>query len=81
MRKLISASIAAAFVGVLATSAMADCSADIAKAEPDIMKVSDTTKKAKAEKQLNEAKDAATKKYEKQCTEYLAAAKKTAGIK
>jgi len=79
--KLIVSAMIAAFVSVLAVPAMADCSADIAKAEPAIMKVTNSTKKAAAEKQLGDAKDAAKKKNEKQCMDYLAAAKKTAGIK
>ena len=81
MGKLVASVVAAAFVCVLATLAMADCTADIAKVEPAIMKVSDTTKKAKAEKEITEAKDAAKKKDEKGCTGYLTAAKKTAGVK
>jgi hypothetical protein len=72
---------AVAFIGVLATPAMANCSADIAKAEPQIMKVSDATKKAQAVKELGEAKDAVKKKNEKECMDYLTTAKKTAGIK
>jgi hypothetical protein len=72
---------AVAFIGVLATPAMANCSADIAKAEPQIMKVSDATKKAQAVKELGEAKDAVKKKNEKGCMDYLTTAKKTAGIK
>jgi hypothetical protein len=81
MGKLVASVVAAAFMCVLATPAMADCTADIAKVEPAIMKVSDTTKKAKAEKEITEAKGAAKKKDEKGCTEYLTAAKKTAGVK
>jgi hypothetical protein len=81
MPRLIAASIAVAFIGVLATPAMANCSADIAKAEPQIMKVSDATKKAQAVKELGEAKDAVKKKNEKGCMDYLTTAKKTAGIK
>jgi hypothetical protein len=81
MGKLVASVVAAAFMCVLATPAMADCTADIAKVEPAIMKVSDTTKKAKAEKEITEAKDAAKKKDEKGCTGYLTAAKKTAGVK
>jgi hypothetical protein len=67
-RKFIAASIAAAFFGVLATSAMADCAADIAKIEPDLTKVVDATKKAAVEKQLNKAKHAVTQKNEKKCS-------------
>jgi hypothetical protein len=81
MPRLIAASMAVAFIGVLATPAMANCSADIAKAEPQIMKVSDATKKAQAVKELGEAKDAVKKKNEKGCMDYLTTAKKTAGIK
>jgi hypothetical protein len=81
MSKLIASIVTAAFMGVFAAPAIADCNADIAKVEPAIMKVSDATKKAKAEKDITEAKDAAKKKNEKQCVEYLAAAKKVAGIK
>jgi hypothetical protein len=81
MPRLIAASMAVAFIGVLATPAMANCSADVTKAEPQIMKVSDATKKAQAVKQLGEAKDALKKKNEKECMDYLATAKKTAGIK
>lgn len=81
MPRLIAASMAVAFIGVLATPAMANCSADIAKAEPQIMKVSDATKKAQAVKELGEAKDAVKKKNEKECMDYLTTAKKTAGIK
>jgi hypothetical protein len=81
MGKLVASVVAAAFMCVLATPARADCTADIAKVEPAIMKVSDTTKKAKAEKEITEAKDAAKKKDEKGCTGYLTAAKKTAGVK
>jgi hypothetical protein len=79
-RKFIAASIAAAFFGVLATSAMADCAADIAKIEPDLTKVVDATKKAAVEKQLNKAKHAVTQKNEKKCSKHLASAKKAAGI-
>jgi hypothetical protein len=81
MPRLIAALMAVAFIGVLATPAMANCSADIAKAEPQIMKVSDATKKAQAVKELGEAKDAVKKKNEKGCMDYLTTAKKTAGIK
>ena len=81
MSKMVAAVAAAAFMGVLATPAMADCTGDIAKVEPAIMKVSDATKKAKAEKEITEAKDAAKKKDEKGCMGYLTAAKKTAGVK
>jgi hypothetical protein len=81
MGKLVASVVAGAFTCALATPAMADCTADIAKAEPAIMKVSDATKKAKAEKEITEAKDAAKKKNEKECTDYLTAAKKTAGVK
>ena len=81
MGKLVASLAAAAFMCVLAVPAMADCTADIAKVEPAIMKVSDATKKAKAEKEITEAKDAAKKKDEKGCTGYLDAAKKTAGVK
>ena len=81
MGKLVASSAAAAFICVLAAPVMADCTADIAKVEPAIMKVSDAAKKAKAEKEITEAKDAAKKKNEKECTEYLTAAKKTADIK
>jgi hypothetical protein len=81
MYKLVASAVAAAFMGVLAAPAMADCSADIAKVEPAIMKVSDATKKANAEKDITKAKDAATKKNEKQCMEFLTAAKKVAGVK
>jgi hypothetical protein len=81
MVKLVASTVAAAFMCVLATPAMADCTADIAKVEPAILKVSDATKKAQAEKEITEAKDAAKKKDEKGCTEYLTAAKKTAGVK
>ena len=81
LSKTVASVVAAAFMGVLATPAMADCTGDIAKVEPAIMKVSDATKKAQAEKQITEAKDAAKKKDEKGCTDYLAAAKKTAGVK
>jgi hypothetical protein len=77
---MVASVVAAAFISILATPVMADCTADIAKAEPAIMKVSDATKKAKAEKEITEAKDAAKKKDEKGCTEYLTAAKKTAGV-
>ncbi len=59
---------------------MADCSADIAKVEPDLMKVVDATKKAAVENQLNKAKHAVTTKNEKKCNKHLAAAKKAAGI-
>jgi len=79
-RKFIAALVAAAFVSVLATPVMADCTADIAKVEPDLLKVVDATKKAAVEKQLNKAKHAATQKNEKKCNKYLAAAKKAAGI-
>jgi hypothetical protein len=81
MYKLVASAVTAAFMGVLAAPAMADCSADIAKVEPVIMKVSDATKKANAEKDITKAKDAATKKNEKQCMEFLTAAKKVAGVK
>jgi len=81
MSRMVASVVAAAFMGVLATSAMADCTGDIAKVEPAIMKVSDATKKAKAEKEITEAKDAAKKKDEKGCMGYLTAAKKTAGVK
>jgi hypothetical protein len=81
MRTLIAASMAVVFTAVLAAPAMADCSADMAKAEPQIMKVSDATKKAQAVKELGEAKDAMKKKNEKQCMDFLSSAKKTAGIK
>jgi hypothetical protein len=81
MHKLIASAMAAAFMGALAAPAMADCSADIAKVEPVIMKVSDATKKAKAEKDITAAKDAAKKKNEKQCVAYLTDAKKAAGVK
>jgi hypothetical protein len=81
MGRLGASVVAAAFMCVLAAPAMADCTADVAKVEPAIMKVSDATKKAQAEKQITEAKDAAKKKDEKGCTDYLAAAKKTAGVK
>jgi len=81
MRKVLAVLVATAFLGATVGSAMADCSADIAKAEPMIMKVSDTTKKTAAEKQITQAKDAAKKKNEKECMGYLTAAKKTAGIK
>jgi hypothetical protein len=80
LSKMVASVVAAAFISILATPVMADCTADIAKAEPAIMKVSDATKKAKAEKEITEAKDAAKKKDEKGCTEYLTAAKKTAGV-
>ena len=80
MSKMAASVVAAAFMCILATPVMADCTADIAKVEPAIMKVSDATKKAKAEKEITEAKDAANKKDEKGCTEYLTAAKKTAGV-
>jgi hypothetical protein len=79
--KLVASTVIAAFMSVLAAPAMADCSADIAKVEPVIMKVSNATKKANAEKDITKAKDAATKKNEKQCMEYLTAAKKAAGVK
>ena len=59
MRKVLAVLVATAFLGATVGSAMADCSADIAKAEPMIMKVSDTTKKTAAEKQITQAKDAA----------------------
>jgi hypothetical protein len=65
MSKWVVAVMTAAFVGALGTPAMADCSADIAKVEPEIAKVSDATKKAKAEKELNEAKEYAKKKNER----------------
>jgi hypothetical protein len=81
MGKMVAAVVAAVFMGVLGAPAIADCTADIAKAEPVIMKVSDATKKAVAEKQVTEAKDAAKKKNEKECMDYLTAAKKTAGVK
>jgi hypothetical protein len=81
MHKLVASAVIAAFMGVLAAPAMADCSAEIAKVEPAIMKVYDATKKAQAEKDITAAKDAATKKNEKQCMEYLTAAKKVAGVK
>jgi hypothetical protein len=81
MGKMVAAVVAAVFMGILAAPAIADCTADIAKAEPVIMKVSDATKKAAAEKQVTEAKDAAKKKNEKECMDYLTAAKKTAGVK
>lgn len=79
--KMVASVMAAGFLWVLAAPAMADCTADIAKAEPAIMKVSDATKKKAAEKQITEAKDAAKKYNEKACMDDLAAAKKTAGIK
>ncbi|HET6157542.1 MAG TPA: hypothetical protein VFE34_04285 [Dongiaceae bacterium] len=79
--KLVASAVAVAFMGALATPAMADCSADIAKVEPMIMKVSSATKKAIAEKDITKARAAATKKNEKQCMEYVTAAKKAAGIK
>jgi len=81
MSKFVASVVAAAFMCVLATPAMADCTADIGKVEPAIMKVLDATKKAQAEKEITEAKDAAKKQDEKGCTEYLTAAKKTAGVK
>jgi hypothetical protein len=81
MGKMVASVVAAVFMWVLAAPAIADCTADIGKAEPTIMKVSDATKKAAAEKQITEAKDAAKKKNEKECMEYLTAAKKTAGVK
>jgi hypothetical protein len=81
MGKMVAAVVAAVFMGALAAPALADCTADIAKAEPVIMKLSDATKKAAAEKQVTEAKDAAKKKNEKECMDYLTAAKKTAGVK
>jgi hypothetical protein len=80
MAKLVASVAAAAFMCALAAPAMADCTADIAKVEPAIMKVSDAAKKSAAEKQLTQAKDAAKKKDEKGCTNYLTAAKKTAGV-
>lgn len=81
MGKMAASVAAAVFMWVLAAPAIADCTADIAKAEPAIMKVSDATKKAAAEKQITAAKDAAKKKNEKECMDYLTAAKKTAGVK
>ena len=81
VHKLVASAVTAAFMGVLTAPAMADCSADIAKVEPTIMKVSNATKKANAEKDITKAKDAAAKKNEKQCMEYLTAAKKAAGVK
>ena len=80
LSKIVASAVAAAFMCVIVAPAMADCTADIAKVEPAIMKVSDATKKSAAEKQLNQAKDAAKKKDEKGCTDYLTAAKKTAGV-
>ena len=81
MGKMAASVAAAVFMWVLAAPAIADCTADIAKAEPAIKKVSDATKKAAAEKQITAAKDAAKKKNEKECMDYLTAAKKTAGVK
>ena len=81
MYKLVASAVTAAFMGVLAAPAIADCSADIAKAEPTIMKVTNATKKANAEKEITKARDAAAKKNEKQCMQFLTAAKKTAGVK
>jgi hypothetical protein len=81
MHKLVASAVAAAFMGAFAAPAMADCSADIAKVEPAIMKVTDATKKATAEKDITAAKDAAKKKNEKQCMQYVTAAKKAAGVK
>jgi len=79
--KMVASVVAAVFMLAFAAPAIADCTADIAKAEPAIMKVSDATKKAAAEKQITAAKNAAKKKDEKGCMGYLAAAKKTAGVK
>ena len=79
--KMVTSVVAVVFVWGLAAPAIADCTADIAKAEPAIMKVSDASKKKAAEKQITEAKDAAKKKNEKECMDYLTAAKKTAGVK
>jgi hypothetical protein len=81
MSKWIVALMTAAFIGAVGAPAMADCSADITKVEAEIVKVSDATKKAKAEKELNEAKEYAKKKNEKECEKYLTEAKKTAGVK
>jgi len=81
MYKLIVSAVAAAFMGALVAPAIADCSADIAKVEPTIMKVSDATKKATAEKDIAAAKNAAQKKNETQCMQLLTAAKKAAGVK
>ena len=81
MRKVLVVLVATAFLGATGGHALADCSSDIAKVEPMVMKVSDATKKTKAEKQITAAKDAAKKKDEKGCMGYLATAKKTAGIK
>jgi hypothetical protein len=81
MRPIVSAIIAGAFFTALASAAFADCSADIAKVEPEIAKISDAAAKAKAEKQLNLAKTRASKKNEKACMRHLSAAKKAAGIK
>ena len=81
MGKMVASVIAGVFMWVLAAPAMADCNADIAKVEPAILKVTNTTKKTAAEKQITEAKDAAKQKKEKECMEYLTAAKKTAGVK
>ncbi len=81
MQKIIALVVAVAFLGATAGPVLADCSADIAKVEPQVMKIADAAKKTKAEKELNEAKDSAKKKNEKECLEYLTAAKKTAGIK
>jgi hypothetical protein len=81
MHKLVASAVAAAFMGVLAAPAMANCSTDIAKVEPVIMKVSNATKKANAEKDIAKARDAMAKKNEKQCMQYLTDAKKAAGVK
>ena len=81
MRKILAVVVAVAFVGATAGPALADCATDIAKVEPQIMKITDAAKKTKAEKELTEAKDSAKKKNEKECLEYLSSAKKTAGIK
>lgn len=83
MRKVLASLVALSFVGAVAMPALAaeDCAAQMKTVEAEVAKLTDATKKTKAEGELKEAKAAADKKNEKECMEYVDAAKKTAGVK